>query len=450
MTLLHTIPAFLVALSVLVFVHEFGHYCAARCCRVKVLRFSLGMGRIIWSRRFGRDQTEWALSILPFGGYVKLLDARTQDTGTLAPEDAAREFTRQTVWRRIAIVAAGPLANFLLALVLLAGIFLHGLPEPLARLHTVSENTPAWQAGLRGGERIIGVNGTAAESWTAAQWKILEVLMSEKSLVLEVLPPAADASRARFVTIALPGDARTGMETEQALGLRLAYPPIVVARVLPGKAAMKAGLLTDDRIASINGDAVHTADAFVEAVKKLPGTPFALGIYRAGKPLTLTLTPERVSENGQVVGRIYAELASVPEMVWVQYGFMDALGKGAEKTWDVTVLTCRVLWKMLTGAASVKNIAGPLTIADYAGKTAGMGLVQYLSFIALISISIGLMNLLPIPVLDGGFLLYYAVEAISGYVISGRTEAIAQRVGVAVLVVLMAMSLFSDVLRLVN
>lgn len=455
MIVLQTISAFIIALSVLIVVHELGHYWVARLCNVKVLRFSLGMGKIVFSRRFGPDQTEWALSILPMGGYVKLLDARTEDLSTLTPEERKREFTGKSVWCRIAIVAAGPLANFLLAIFLLAGLYMYGVPEPLAKLRTVPENTVAWQAGLRGGERIVGINGIPSSSWQDVRWKLVEALMEDLPVVLEVQPAdmlSNEKSTSKTIALSIKQHRVGELNADflDGFGLVLARPPAVVGKVTPDGPAAKAGLKASDHIVRINGVLLVDGLDFIHQVRESPGNPLMLSVIRDNRNIELTVVPEGYDEKGAVVGRIQAEIPIVPEMVIVQHGFFFSFGKGAVKAWETTALTLKMLGRMFIGKVSIKNITGPIAIADYAGQTARAGLVRYLYFIAFISISIGVMNLLPIPVLDGGLLLYYAVEAISGRTISERAGGIAQRVGLALLALLLVVAVFNDLSRLIG
>lgn len=453
MTLLHTVVAFLVALALLVVVHELGHYLVARWCGVKVLRFSVGMGKIVYSRRIGPDQTEWALSALPFGGYVKMLDAREQDVSTLPPEDLKREFTRQSVWKRIAIVAAGPLANFLLAIAVFAGLYNYGIPEPAARLRTVPEKTSAYDAGLRGGELVTSVNGESVKIWTDLRWKVMQ-------LALEGAPATLGVQRALegggvisdSVSVRLDGLAPSDLEGDflAKLGIDLARPKAVLGKIVPDGPAMQAGLREGDVIRTINGKPVPDGLAFVEKIRASAGKSIRIEGERADKSFTLTVTPESYLHNDQEIGRIKAEVPMAPEMVVAQEPLLPAIGKAIGKTWDTSVLTLKMLGKMLTGEVSWKNITGPITIADYAGQTARIGIISYLTFIAFISISLGVMNLLPIPVLDGGLLLYYSLELLTGRAIPERIGELAQRAGVGILMTLMAMAVFNDIIRLMS
>ncbi|WP_151634917.1 RIP metalloprotease RseP [Noviherbaspirillum aerium] len=455
MSLLQTVLAFLVALAVLVVVHELGHYWVARWCGVKVLRFSVGMGKIVWSRRFGPDQTEWAVSMLPFGGYVKMLDAREQDISTLPPEDLKREFTRQSVWKRIAIVAAGPLANFLLAIAVFAGLYIYGMPEPTARLREVPTATAAYEAGLRGGELVTSINGEAVSTWSDLRWKVLQLALEEHQVRLEVQRPnPADAKGSLNETLTLRLDRLQTSDLEGdflgKLGLDLARPKAVLGRVVEDGPATRAGLREGDLITSVNGNAITDGLAFVELVRGSPGQTLRLTGIRNGQEFSTTVTPEAFSRNDQTIGRIKVEVPLAPEMILASDAPVTALGRAVTKTWDTSVLTLKMLGKMLIGEVSWKNITGPITIADYAGQTARIGIISYLTFIAFISISLGVMNLLPIPVLDGGLLLYYSLELLTGRALPERFGEMAQRAGVGILMTLMAVAVFNDIVRLMS
>ncbi|WDZ98183.1 RIP metalloprotease RseP [Herbaspirillum sp. WKF16] len=453
MTLLHTLLAFFVALGTLVVVHELGHYLVARWCGVKVLRFSVGMGRVIWSRRFGRDRTEWALSILPLGGYVKMLDAREQDLQDIPPEDLKREFTRQSVWRRIAIVAAGPIANFLLAILLFAGLYMHGVPEPVPTLRGAEQQTAAWQAGLRAGDRITAINGAPVQVWSEVRWKLMQLVLEKADARVDVerLNPNGEGKLLNSVTLRLDGVSSNELEGDflAKLGLALARPPAVLGKIMDGP-AKAAGLQTSDRILAIDGAPVRDGLAFVEKVRESAGKSLALHGMRGASAFDVTVVPESVEDGaeGRRIGRIKVEVPLAPEMATVSDGPLEAVAKGARRTWDTSVMTIKMIGKMIVGQVSLKNITGPITIADYAGQTARVGLVSYLSFLAFISISLGVMNLLPIPVLDGGHLLYYALEILTGRPVSERFGEIAQRAGLGILMALMLVAAFNDIVRL--
>ena len=445
MNFVQTALAFLLALGPLIIFHELGHYVVARLCGVKVLRFSVGMGKVVWSRRFGPDQTEWAVSALPLGGYVKMLDSRDPDAPPLQPGDEAREFTRKSVWKRIAIVAAGPLANFILAIVLFAGLFMHGIAEPAARIRFMAETTPAWQAGLRGGDQIVAVNGKPVAGWSELNWEIVSAALDKRDARLDIERPSDGR-----MDVVLPAAAFEGIDTDTdllaATGIAVARPAPVLGKILPGGAAESAGLQPGDLVTAIDGKPVADGIVFIEIVRAAGSRPLEMDITRAGRPLTVTVTPERDPASGH--GRIKAEVALMPDMVTVSSNPVDAVARAVRKTWETSALTVKMIGKMITGEVSLKNVTGPITIADYAGQTARIGAVSFLIFVASISISLGVMNLLPIPVLDGGHLLYYSLEVLTGRPLPERIGNYAQRLGVAMLVMLMALAVFNDVARL--
>ncbi len=452
MELLQTILSFAVVIGVLVVVHELGHYLVARWCGVKVLRFSVGMGKVVWSRRFGPDQTEWAVSLLPLGGYVKMLDKRSEGEEPIAAQDMAREFTSQSVGKRIAIVAAGPIANFLLAIVILAGLFMHGLPEPVARV-SVTQASVAEASGLRNGDLVTEINGESVQSWDELRWALLHAVMQQDPAQLSVqrqLPSGSnEIAEVRLATDTIKGEALDS-EVFERLGLGLAKPPALLGEIMPGGAAALAGLRAGDLIMKVDGEPMPDAGTFVQRMQASAGRPLLLEGVRDGQPFSVSVTPreERVGE--QVVGRIRAQIDMSKATVMIASGPIEAVGRAVSRTWDSTALTFKMLAKLVTGQASLKNITGPITIADYAGQTARVGWISFLSFMAFISISLGVMNLLPIPVLDGGHLLYYALELFSGRPVPERVGAVMQRAGLGVLLVLMAVAMFNDIARLIG
>ena len=445
MTFLTTVLAFLAALGPLIIFHELGHYSVARLCGVKVLRFSVGMGKVVWSRRFGPDQTEWAISALPLGGYVKMLDNRDPATAATDPLEAKREFTSQTVWRRIAIVAAGPLANFLLAMLIFAGLYMHGVSEPAARLRFMPEATAAYQAGLRGGEKVEAVNGEPVAAWSELRMELMQALLNKTDVRLEVSQPGGGHFSAWLPAREL---AKLDVDSDfmNTLGLAIQRPPAKIGTVVAGGAAERGGLLKGDVVLSVDGKPVQDDMVVREMIRQAPGRAMVFGVQRGGQRVELSITPELDPATQQ--GRIKAELGGMPEMVTLSEGPVDALAKAAGTTWDSAVMQVRMIGKMVMGEISLKNVTGPITIADYAGQTARSGAVVFLSFIALISVSLGVMNLLPIPVLDGGLLLYYSLEVLTGRPLPARVGEYAQRAGVGILLMLMALAVFNDVVRL--
>jgi len=444
MTMLYTVLAFVLALGPLIIIHELGHYLVARACNVKVLRFSVGMGRVVWSRRFGRDQTEWALSALPLGGYVKMLDARDPETAPQGEADLEREFTRQSVWKRIAIVAAGPLANFVVAIGLMAALYMHGVDEPSARLREVPAASEAARAGVRGGDTVVAVNGNAVRSWSELRWQIVHAAVDKSEARLD-LRGQHGGTYSATLPASVVGQLDVETDVMDTLGLDLWRPQPRIDKVLADGAGQRAGLQDGDLVLRLDGRPVGDGIAFIEAVRAAPGKALAVDVERGGRTLTLSLTPE-ADPSGR--GVIKAMVAQAPEMVTVASGPFEAVARGAQRTWETSVMTLKMIWKMITGEASWKNVTGPITIADYAGQTARIGLVSYLQFIAFISISLGVMNLLPIPVLDGGHLLYYSLEVLTGRPLSARVGELAQRAGVGLLFMLMALAVFNDLVRL--
>ncbi|MQA17995.1 RIP metalloprotease RseP [Rugamonas rivuli] len=455
MNFLQTALAFIVCLGSLIIFHELGHYLVARWCGVKVLRFSVGMGKVVWSRRFGPDQTEWAVSALPLGGYVKMLDAREADLGDLPPEDLKREFTRQNVWKRIAIVAAGPAANFLIAIVLFAGLYMHGVEEPTSKISVRANEaavpTAAWSAGLRSGDVVTAVNEQPVAVWSELRWNLIQSAIDKTEARIAV----ERTGQGRF-TFVLPAAVLATLDLEGdvpgKLGVGVARPAPVVQEVVAGGPAARAGLLKGDLLLSVDGTPVADGIAFIDIIRAAAGKTVQVAVRRAGQELVLPMVPQaeqaKTGKGTVTVGKISAYVAQLPDMISVPSSPIAAVGKAVARVWDTCTMTVKMIGKMITGEVSLKNVTGPITIADYAGQTARMGAASYLSFIAFISISLGVMNLLPIPVLDGGHLLYYSLEVLTGRSVPERFGEIAQRLGMGLLLTLMLLAVFNDVARL--
>jgi regulator of sigma E protease len=449
MSVLHTILWFLIAIAILVVVHEFGHYLAARIAGVKVLRFSVGFGKPLFSRRFGRDQTEWVVSALPFGGYVKMLDERE---GKVPAAEAHRSFNRAPVARRIGIVAAGPIANFLLAIVFYWALFLHGLPAMKPMIGEPPAGTPAALAGLAAGDEIRSVNGKDTPSFQDLRLNLLRAGVAGGPLTLEL-------ANGRSVQLdALP------METEslerdplRPLGIVRYDPDIepVIDKVLPNGAAERAGMQSGDRLIAANGKPLANWQDWVQAIREHPAQPMRVEYIRQGQRGELTVVPDAVEEAGQRVGKIGAgprldEAVLAAMMTEVRYGPIASLWQGAAKTWDMSLFTLEMMGRMVLGQVSWKNLSGPLTIADYAGQSAALGWISFVGFLALVSVSLGVLNLLPIPLLDGGHLMYYVAEVFTGRPVSERTMEIGGRIGLTLLLLLMSFALFNDLRRLIG
>jgi regulator of sigma E protease len=447
------VVAILFALAVLIGFHEYGHYRVAKACGVKVLRFSLGFGRVIWRRQKG--ETEFVLSAIPLGGYVRMLDERDPDGGPIAPEERHRAFNNRPLWQRVAIVAAGPAANLSLAALLLATTVWIGSQEPRALLGTQATGSLANAAGLHAGD-LVGATSVDGGEWRDVrsliqlQSRVIEAAMDGSTLKLEVSDAGGHVRRE--VTLNSAGLAGRELDAEMANKLMLtglAEP--VIHEVNAGGAADQAGLQAGDRVLSLDGvaqgDVGTTQAAILKAVEGGEGRPMQWLIDRQGRTVTLTVTPRVVDENGQKLPRVGLRFLNKLQMTEVRYGPLEGLAYGVRRTWEMSALTVRMIGRMIIGKASVKNLSGPITMAKTAGQAAEAGLTVYIGWMALISVSLGVLNLLPLPMLDGGLLMYYLFEGLSGRPVSERAQLQLQRVGVVVLMLMMGLALFNDVTR---
>ncbi len=442
------ILAFIPAICIVIIVHEFGHYLVARLCGVRVLRFSIGLGKVLYRYKAHPDGTEWAVSLLPLGGYVKLLDARSEDMSQYPPEAMTHEFTSKKVWQKMAVAIAGPLANFVLAVLLLAGIYLHGVSYPVAQLRAVPIDTVAYQAGLRGGERIIGINGMAVSHWGDVQGAFADAVLSGEAGVRIRVARDGREQEASLSIASLSADALKG-DYLRGLGLSLAMGSAVLGRLEASGAAVRAGLKEGDRVVAVDGRPIDDAAGLIEVIRASADTARVFSVDRQGRRLDVPVdVGSRVDEKAGKVGKIGVMIAFSPETVTVKYGILSSFAQGVAKTWALTVRTVQSLGAIVTGQLSVKELTGPVGIASHAGKTAQAGALVYLSFIVFISIGIGIMNLMPIPVLDGGLLLYYAVEFVKGSPVSEKVSRMWTAVGLGLLGFLMVVTFCNDISRL--
>ncbi len=464
MNFLWTVAAFLLALGPLIVFHELGHYTVARLCGVKVLRFSVGFGRplVKWVR--GRDRTEWVLSLIPFGGYVAMLDEREVRDEPIPAADLPRAFNRQHIAKRIAIVAAGPVANLLLAILLYAGINMVGVEEPQALFAAPVAGSTVAETGIDEPFEVSAFDGEPVRSLVDLRWSLLKAGVDHGTveLRLHAIGAAPDATRAvsldlsRFETRDFEGDFM------QKLGLTPLRPRPTIREIAdPNGPAAQAGLVRGDRIVSVDGRAINDVDTLQQVIAASPGKRLALMVERDGAMLSVALTPVAAAPSadaanappataGAPTGRIGVQLRAQIQTVLVRYGPLAAVAHGASQTWDLCAFSLRMIGKMLSGEVSLKNISGPVTIADYAGQSAKLGPLAFISFIAFISISLGVMNLLPIPMLDGGHLLYYSAEILRGRPPSERFLEWSQRAGMFLLAGLMVVALFNDFVRLLS
>jgi regulator of sigma E protease len=448
-----TLLSFAAAIAILVVFHEFGHYWVARRCGVKVLVFSLGFGKVIYRKRFKNSDTEWVISAIPLGGYVKMLDERE---GEVLPFELEQAFNRKSVLQRMAIVVAGPLANFLLAIILYWLLFMHGVPGLKPVLGEIPPATPAAMAQMQTGETILSINGDPIPSWQELRWTLLTLALQRGTINIEVLTPDGATVLHSLNMSSLEAQDLDG-EFLDKLGLHLYQPVLlpIIGKVTENSVAQQAGLQADDRVFSVDGKAVKSWIELVDEVRSHPGKSLLLNVQRGGMTLSLSLIPQSTDESGKSVGKIGAG-PKVDQPAWqammtqVSYNPARALVQSLKKTWDTSTISLKMLGKMLVGEVSLRNLSGPITIADYAGQSAQMGLVAYLGFLALISISLGVLNLLPVPLLDGGHLLYYVAELLKGSPVSEQAWEIGQKIGIAMLGTLMVFAFYNDINRLIS
>ncbi len=445
------ILAFIAAISVLVAVHEYGHFWVARKLGVKVLRFSIGFGRPLWRTRFGKDDTEFVVAALPLGGYVKMLDERE---APVEDSERPRAFNNRPLWVRSAVILAGPMFNFLFAIFAFWLMFVSGVPGIKPVVGEVEQGSIAAQAGFREGDEVLTVDGKKASTWDDTAMYLLDAALARRHSQVEVRT-GDDRLQDRNIDFSDAPEALARGGLLRNLGLSIWRPkvPAVIDLVLPDKPAERAGMQPGDKVIAVDGKPVEFWREWVTYVRSHPGQEITVRVLREGQPVDLVLIPEAVEEGGETVGKIGAAVQRPENLrndlrVTVRYGVADAVGRSVAKTWETSTLTVRTLWGMLAGRASVENISGPLSIAQYAGYSASAGLSSFLKFLAIVSVSLGILNLLPVPILDGGHLLYNIIEWIQGKPLSDSAQQAGQQLGIVLLLLLMSIAFYNDLSRL--
>ncbi len=448
---LYALLAFIVAIGILVTVHEFGHFWVARRVGVKVLRFSVGFGRPLWTWVGKQDGTEYVIAALPLGGYVKMLGEGGEEE---VPEaDSHRSFDQQPLPSRAAIVAAGPLFNFVFALFAFAAIQMIGVSGMKPIVGDVVEGSLSAVAGMEPGDEILSVNGEPARIWQQALEEMLGAVVLGEQITLDAVS-SSGVDRQYRLENPFGEQIPEGLELLEQLGFTMARPllPPRVGELTPGGAAEEAGLEAGDLVLSVEGEEIHSWQEWVEWIQQSPEQRLQLSIERDGVVFPLEVTPVAVIAEGKTIGRIGAsvELGQYRKAFFreVQYGPLEALLRGASKTWEMTSMTLQVMGRMVVGSTSTDGLSGPISIARYAGSSMESGVVPFLSFLGLVSVSLGVLNLLPVPILDGGHLLYYLLEWVRGSPLSERAMALGQRLGIVFILGLMSLALYNDLLRL--
>lgn len=446
--------AFVAAIGLLVAIHEYGHYIVARALGVKVLRYSIGFGRVLWSRRSGPDQTEYCLSAIPLGGYVKLLDER--DCAVNFAE-RGRAFNRQPAHSRIAVLAAGPAFNLLFAIVAYTIMFVSGVPGLKPVVGPVDPGSLAAEAGLREGDTILTVGSRRVLTWETATLTMLDGMLADGVISMGVIDGAGDERRVALRTVGHESELTEPGQLFTKLGFRPWSPePLpVIGALTPGGAAERSGLIPGDLILFADGQPVATWSEWVTRVRARPGERLDVTVQRGTDELRLTVDVGAEKSAEGTIGRIGAAVQLPPDMLdgmraEERYGVVEAVFRATAKTWEMSALTLRMIWRMVIGDVSPKNISGPINIAQYAGVSATIGASAFLSFLAIVSISLGVLNLLPIPMLDGGQIVYTLAESLKGGPLSERVQMIGQQIGIGFLLVLMSFAFYNDISRLIG
>lgn len=447
--LLIIIPAFIFTIALLVAIHEFGHFWVARKLNVKVLRFSIGFGKPLIQFKGKQDNTEFVVAGIPLGGYVKMLDERE---GEVPEDERHRAFNQQSVYSRFAIVFAGPFINFIFAVFAFWLMFVMGIQGVKPIMGKLDTDSIAWEAGLRSGDTIVSVDGYETPTLNSVYEQLLEAFIERRAVTVKL----SDQRDLTFRLDKIKVDAEPS-EIQDIVGLKLQMPKekVIIGEVTEDSPAAKAGIVAGDHITAIDGEQIDHWQDLVRGVIYRPGEKASIDISRNGQSQQLQVTIGFAEQGGQTIGRIGVRPESItplPESMYAmhQYGIFAAIPKGIEKTWDLSVLTVKMLGKIVLGEASIKNISGPITIAEVAGHSAQMGVESFLRFLAIVSLSLGVINLLPIPMLDGGHLLFYLIEMVKGSPVSEAMQELGLKIGVMLLVMLMSVALYNDFTRLLN
>ena len=446
---LTSLLAFIVAISVLVAVHEYGHYIVGRWAGMKVLRFSIGFGKPIWKWVRGADRTEYCISAIPLGGYVRFLDGRE---GPVAPEDEGRAFNHRPIPARIAVLFAGPLFNFMFAIAAYWVLFLSGIPTLQPAVGEVAPDSYASRAGLEFGDKIVAVGEAETADWESTLVNIFDRMVADGQVPLTVEDESGDRRRATLVV----GDAAAGLTEPnmlfEGLGFEPWRPPAVIGELVPGAAAEAAGLQVGDRIVSVDDETVRSYTDLVRIVAVRAGDEVTVTFVRDGRDSSLDLVLGKQEIEGEVRGLLGVRASSDLGGYYYlrQFGPLESISQAVSRTWTSTLFTVRMLGRMITGDVSIKNISGPINIAQFAGDSAQRGLNEFLAFLALISISLGVLNLLPVPVLDGGQIVYQTIELVKGSPLSERSQIIGQQFGILALILLMSFAFYNDIARILG
>ena len=451
-----SLVAFIVAIGILVTIHEFGHYWVARKMGVKVLRFSIGFGKPLWKKVAGADDTEYVLAAIPLGGYVKMLDERE---GNVDSEELDRAFNRKSVWARIAIVLAGPLANLILAVFLYWLVFIVGITGVAPIVGVPDAQSPAAEAGFESGDRIVAIADRNTPTWDTVYVALLDAIVEDTEQLQIVVETEDGLSANRSLGINSEELLASQGDIVRKLGMQRWWPDVepVIGAVVPDGAAEAAGLQAGDRILSSDGVAVASWGEWVQVIRASPDKTLLLEVQRSSGTEEISLTPARLEREDGVIGFIGARetqsQAVIDEKLRTveRYGPVQSIGKAFQRTWDMITVSLGMIGKLFTGEASLKNtVSGPISIAQFAGQSVSVGIDHYINFIALVSISLGIFNLFPVPMLDGGHLVYYAVEVVTGKPVSEKIQIVGQQLGLALLGTLMVFVFYQDILRLIT